>query len=89
MIVERRVRIVNTLGMHVRPSISFAEVAGKFRSSICVIKDGQTVNAKSSIDLLTLAPVAGTDLFLRAEGDDANEAIDVLTRMIESKFDEE
>ena len=42
-----------------------------------------------SIDLLMLAAVAGTKLTLRAEGDDAREAVDALIRMIEEKFDEE
>jgi len=54
-----------------------------------VLKDGQTVNAKSSIDLLTLAAVAGTRLTLRAEGDDADQALDALSKLIDSKFGEE
>lgn len=89
MIAERDVTVLNTLGLHVRPSAEFAETAGRFRSSVQVIKDGQAVNAKSSIDLLTLAAVAGTRLTLRAEGEDAQAAVDALTRLIEQKFGEE
>jgi phosphocarrier protein len=74
----------------VRPATHFAETASKYRSRIWVIKEpGPGINAKSSIDLLMLAAVAGTRLTVRAEGDDAQEAVDVLTRMIESKFGEE
>lgn len=89
MIAEKQVTILNALGLHVRPSAEFAEAAGRFRSSVQVIKDGQVVNAKSSIDLLTLAAVAGTQLTLRAEGEDARAAVEALARLIEGKFGEE
>ena len=88
MPAERNVTIKNPLGLHVRPSTRFAETASKFRSDVQVIKDGQAVNAKSSIDLLTLAAVEGTELTLRAEGDDASQAIDELSALIESGFGE-
>jgi phosphocarrier protein HPr len=89
MISERQVTILNTLGLHVRPSAAFAGTAAKFRCRVNVIKDGQSVNAKSSIDLLTLAAVAGTRLTLRAEGDDADEAVSALAGLIETRFGEE
>lgn len=89
MIAERQVTILNTLGLHVRPSAEFAETAGRYRSAVSVVKDGQAVNAKSSIDLLTLAAVAGTQLVLRAEGEDAREAVDALVRLVETRFGED
>ena len=89
MTAEKHVTILNMLGLHVRPSAAIAGTAAKFKSSVSVIKEGQAVNAKSSIDLLTLAAVAGTQLMLRAEGDDAREAVDALAALIETKFGEE
>ena len=89
MTAEKHVTILNMLGLHVRPSAAIAGTAAKFKSSVSVIKDGQAVNAKSSIDLLTLAAIAGTQLMLRAEGDDAREAVDALATLIETKFGEE
>ena len=89
MVSEKQVMIQNTLGLHVRPSAEFAGTASKFKSRVSVLKDGQTVNAKSSIDLLTLAAVAGTRLTLRAEGDDADMALDALSKLIDSKFGED
>jgi len=89
MVAERHVTIQNTLGLHVRPSAEFAGTAAKFKSRVSVLKDGQTVNAKSSIDLLTLAAVEGTRLTLRAEGDDADQAVEALSKLIDSKFGED
>ena len=89
MIVERTVTILNVLGLHVRPSAEFAATASRFGSRVSVIKDGQAVNGKASIDLLILAAVAGTQLTLRAEGEDAQQAVDALVGLIESRFGEE
>jgi phosphocarrier protein len=89
MIAEKQVTIRNTLGLHVRPSAQFAGTASRFKCRVSVIKDGQTVNAKSSIDLLTLAAVTGTHLTLRAEGDDAGDALEALAVLIDGKFGEE
>ena len=88
MTAEKQVTIRNPLGLHVRPSAQFAETASKYSCRVNVIKDGQTVNAQSSIDLLTLAAVAGTDLTLQAEGEGATEAVDELARLVESGFGE-
>ena len=89
MAAERSVTISNVLGMHVRPSAAVAETAGKFNSTVEIVKDGRTVNAKSSLDLLTLAATQGTELTIRADGPDAGEAIDAIAGMIESGFGEE
>jgi phosphocarrier protein len=89
MLSERQVVILNTLGLHVRPSAEFAGTASKFKSRVSVVKEGQAVNAKSSIDLLTLAAVAGTSLTIRAEGEDAEAAVEALARLVDSRFGEE
>lgn len=89
MIAEKEVTVRNTLGIHVRPATNMAEAAGRFRSQVSVIKDGKAVNAKSSVELLTMAAVSGTELQIRAEGEDAQEAVDLIARLIETGFGEE
>ncbi len=46
MIAEKNVTILNTLGLHVRPSAAFAGTASRFRSSVSVIKDRDTGRSK-------------------------------------------
>ncbi len=75
--------------MHVRPAAALAETAGKFNSTVEIVNDGRSVNAKSSLELLTLAAVQGTELTVRADGPDAGEAIDAVAGMIECGFGEE
>lgn len=85
---ERQAIIRNSLGMHVRPATKLAEKARQFSSEVSLIKDGTVVNAKSCIELLTLAAVEGTALTIRARGEDAREAVEAVHRLIDSGFGE-
>lgn len=87
--MEKEVVIKNPLGLHVRPSAALAQAAGRFRSKIEIQRDGLKVNAKSSLDLLTLAAIQGVRLKIRAEGDDAEAALQAVVALIESGFGEE
>lgn len=86
MKAERQVTILNEKGLHVRPATKFAQVAARFRARVEVVKDGESVNGKSSIDLLTLAAEPGSVLVLRADGEDAQTAVDELASLVADKF---
>jgi phosphocarrier protein len=86
---EAKVTIQNKLGMHVRPSQQFAETAGQFDADIQVSANGTSVDGKSSIELLMLAAVPGTELILRAEGSDAQDALQSLSDLVAGGFGEE
>lgn len=75
--------------MHARVAAKLVKVATKFKSRIYFEKDGQEVNGKSLLGILTLACPKGSRLIVRAEGIDATEAMAALGQLIESKFDEE
>jgi phosphocarrier protein HPr len=85
----RTFEIKNKLGMHARVAAKLVKVATKFKSRIYFEKDGQEVNGKSLLGILTLACPKGSRLIVRAEGMDAPEAMVALGQLIESKFDEE
>ena len=65
-----------------RPSAVFAELAGKFQSSVTVSRPGCTVNGKSVWDLLLLGAEHGSELTLEAAGPDAPEALDALSALL-------
>lgn len=83
---ERKVKLLNPDGLHVRVAVKLVEEARKFRSEISLTKDQVTVKAKDIMSVLTLGAAEGTDLILRAEGEDASEAIQALARLFESQF---
>jgi len=83
------VPIVNQLGLHARPAAEFVKVAGRFRSSVTVSKDGMEVNGKSIMGMMMLAAEKGSSLSLRVEGDDAVDAMAALEALIAAGFGED
>ena len=84
--IERRVKVVNQLGVHARPAAEFVKTASKFEASIKVSKDTMEVNGKSILGVMTLAAECGSELLLRAQGEDAAAAIEALTEVLERDF---
>ena len=83
------VQVINKMGLHARPAMQFVDLANKFACRIRVYKEEQCVNAKSIMELLLLAAAEGTNLTIQAEGPDANKAVEELTDLVNSKFNEE
>ena len=86
MNAERRVTILNELGLHARPAAELVKLAGLFESEIRVTKDGDSVNGKSIMGVMTLAAECGAELILRAEGVDAEKAVTALEKLVANRF---
>lgn len=87
--MEKSFTIKNLLGMHARAAAAFVKTANRFQSDVFISKDRQTVNGKSIMGVLMLAAAKGSRVIVRAEGEDAEEAMQALTELIENKFGEE
>jgi phosphocarrier protein len=85
-VAENQATVANRLGLHARPAAAFVKLAGQFKSEISVIKDGVTVNGKSIMGVMTLAAECGSELTIRAEGDDAADAARALADLIAKEF---
>jgi phosphocarrier protein HPr len=85
---ERAVEVVNEAGIHARPAAEIVKVAAKFRSEILIIRDDLEVNAKSIMGVMMLAAECGATVIIRAEGDDAQAAIDAIADLIANSFGE-
>ena len=88
MTLERAIRIVNENGIHARPAAEIVKVASRFRSEITLSRDGLEVNGKSIMGVMMLAAECGSTVVAKATGDDAEQALDALERVISSKFGE-
>jgi len=86
---ERTAQIVNRFGLHARPAAEFVKMAGRFTAEITVEKDGLKVNGKSIMGVLMLAAERGSELHIRAEGDDASDAVVALAGLVGRGFDDE
>ena len=85
---ERTVQIVNKNGLHARPAAAIVKLAAKFQSEITVIKDDLDVNGKSIMGVMMLAAENGSNITFRAEGPDADQALDELATLVANKFGE-
>jgi phosphocarrier protein HPr len=85
----RTVTIANRYGLHARPAAEFVKVATRFRAGIWVSKDGTEVNGKSIMGIMMLAAEHGSSITIRAEGEDASDAVDSLAALVARGFGEE
>ena len=86
---ERRVTILNKRGLHARAAARFVKLASQFAAELTVDKDGVAVSGRSIMGLMMLAAGPGTELSIRAEGPDADAALDALAGLVAAKFDED
>ncbi len=83
---EILIQITNQEGLHMRPAMLFVDVAGRFASEITVSKDDTVVDAKSIMQMTMLAATCGSELKIRACGEDASEAVVALRELVEQNF---
>lgn len=79
---ERETTVGPEEGLHARPAAQFVKAAKQFSSEIVVVKDGREANAKSPLKIMTLRARKGDELLIRAEGEDAEAAVEALVRLI-------
>jgi len=80
--------IVNKLGLHARAAAKLTHLAGSYKSEIWLSRSGRRVNAKSIMGVMMLAAGQGSSVLIEADGDDAEQAIAALTKLIADKFGE-
>jgi phosphocarrier protein len=86
--VERAVQVQNAHGIHARPAAEIVKVAGRFRASVSIVRDDLEVNGKSIMGVMMLGAECGATIVLRADGDDAEAAVEALAVLVAAKFGE-
>lgn len=84
--VTRKVVVTEPLGLHLRPAGVFCEESVKFGSKIQIRKGNNLLNAKSVLGVLAARIKCGDEVELVCDGEDEQEAIDTLTRILEGDF---
>ena len=86
--VERSVQIVNKHGLHARPAAEVVKLASRFASEITIVRDDLEVNGKSIMGVMMLAAEFGATIKLRADGTDAEAALEALAALVAARFGE-
>jgi len=85
---EVTVIIVHEVGLHARPAAMFVQTAAKFSSDIEVTHGETTANAKSILGILTLGAHKDAEITIKAEGEDAEKALEALEQLALDNFGE-
>ncbi len=89
MLIEKKITIINKLGLHARAASKLVGTASRYQSEILIDKQGQKADAKSIMSILMLAAGKGTELSMKFAGDDADDACTAIETLINNRFDEE
>jgi phosphocarrier protein HPr len=86
--ISRSLTIINRLGLHARAATRLVNCASEFDARIIIRKGTRSINGKSIMGVLTLAASPGTELVVEASGDDEEQAIEAIARLILNRFGE-
>ena len=87
--IEREATSVNQEGLHARPAARIVRLASTFASEVELAKDGLEVNGKSIMGVMMLAAECGSSIIIRADGPDAEAAVQALAELVASGFGEQ
>jgi len=82
------IEIINKLGLHARASAKLSQLAAQFPCEVLLSRNGRQINAKSIMGVMMLAAGIGSNVTLETVGDQADEAMQALTELINNRFGE-
>jgi phosphocarrier protein len=85
---ERTVEILNRNGLHARPAAEVVKLAARYQSAITIVRDDVEVNGKSIMGVMMLAAECGAAIRIRADGPDAEDALEALAALVAGRFGE-
>lgn len=86
---EITIKLTNKIGLHARPASLFVQTAGMFKSDITLHHRDASANAKSILHVLSLGVSEGSEITIRAEGEDAAQALKALEDLNAANFGEQ
>ncbi len=87
--LSKDVTIVNDLGLHARSAARIAQAAGKAASRVWILRGDEMVDAKSTIDVLTLACGKGTTITVKIDHKADAPILERIVEMVEDGFGEQ
>ncbi|MBA3028854.1 MAG: HPr family phosphocarrier protein [Proteobacteria bacterium] len=86
--LSKELTIRNELGLHARPAAQIAKIAQNAKSRVWLLKDEDTADASSIIDLLSMACVSGSKIIIQVEDGSDLEILEAIAELVEAGFGE-
>ncbi len=87
--INKKLTIKNKLGLHARAAVKLVNLANRFESTVKIVKDGNEIDGKSILGILTLAATQGSEITLKVSGRDEIVAVEALVNLVIDRFQEE
>ncbi|MBM7558215.1 HPr family phosphocarrier protein [Halanaerobacter jeridensis] len=87
--MKDKVVISNETGLHARPASMLVDESSSYEADVKIVYDGQEVNAKSIMGVMSLGISQDAEIEVQADGEDEEEAVKAVVELIESGFGEE
>ena len=88
MVLERQAKIQNKLGLHARAASVFVQKAQGFSSQISVRNSNTSADGKSIMNMMMLQASIGSEIIIKIDGDDQEQAMIAILALIDNKFGE-
>jgi phosphocarrier protein HPr len=86
--VVKKMEIKNKLGVHARAAALLVQTANRFSAQVTISKDGQTADGRSIMGVLMLAATQGSIIEVEAAGQDAEQAVKAIEKLVDKRFNE-
>ena len=86
--VSEKVTIVNAMGFHMRPAMSFANAMTKYPCDVTICSNGVKTDGKSIMNIIASCIKCGMEIEVICNGAREDEALNEAVTMIESGFGE-
>jgi len=84
--LTKKLAIKNKLGLHARAAALLVQTVNRFEAEVTISKDGQTVDGRSIMGVLTLAATQGSQIAVEAKGKQAGEALRAVEKLVDKRF---
>ena len=84
--VKKTFVIENETGLHARPATEIAKIAMKYKCNVNLIVNGKTINAKSSLMIMSAGIKSKTELEILCDGEDEEQAIEELKIFLQNNL---
>ncbi|HUC98045.1 MAG TPA: HPr family phosphocarrier protein, partial [Candidatus Polarisedimenticolaceae bacterium] len=86
--VVKKMEIKNKLGVHARAAALMVQTVNRYSAQVTISKDGQTADGRSIMGVLMLAATQGSTIEVEAAGQDAEQALKAIEKLVDKRFNE-
>lgn len=86
--VSAKTKIINPMGMHMRPANLFIKEITPFQSDVTILFNGKAINGKSIMNLMAACMKQGSEIEIQCTGPDEAEALKAAIAFVEAGLGE-